>query len=142
MNISKILVCLIGLTISSLSTQAQSQKQEVDQITTTLNYYLEGGTNNDYATLAKAFHPEAMMQSVGGNGHQNVNVLEFFKKGMKPGPRQNRTTRIVSVDVQGNAAQAKLTITYEGFRFIDYMTLLKVDGKWLIVSKVYYKEDL
>ena len=75
MNISKILVCLIGLTISSLSTQAQSQKQEVDQITTTLNYYLEGGTNNDYATLAKAFHPEAMMQSVGGNGHQNVNVL-------------------------------------------------------------------
>ena len=82
------------------------------------------------------------MQSVGGNGHQNVNVLEFFKKGMKPGPRQNRTTRIVSVDVQGNAAQAKLTITYEGFRFIDYMTLLKVDGKWLIVSKVFYKEDL
>lgn len=119
---------------------AQDQSAEEDLIRQTLNHYLEGGTNNNFTRLAKAFHSEASMKFVGGEAYKNVNALDFFRKGMKPGPPQNRTTQIEYVDIIGNAAHAKLSINYPTFRFLDFMNLLKVEGEWKIVSKIFYKE--
>jgi hypothetical protein len=42
--------------------------------------------------------------------------------------------------VVGDAAYAKLDLDYPKVRFTDYMTLLKVDGEWKIMSKVYNAE--
>jgi len=103
------------------------------------SYYLDGGTNNDFETLKKAFHETATMKFIGGDGYTEVNALDFFKKGIKPGPKSNRKTRVVHIDVAGLAATAKLEIDYPTFTFVDYMTLLKVDGTWKIVSKVFYR---
>ncbi|MEL6593845.1 MAG: nuclear transport factor 2 family protein [Bacteroidota bacterium] len=105
-----------------------------------LNYYLEGGTNNDFETLAKAFHTDATMQFVTDEGHRSVNALDFFEKGIKPGPPQKRKTRIVSINVEGNAAQAKLQIEYDTFYFHDYMQLLKIGDEWKIICKSFYRQ--
>lgn len=106
----------------------------------TLNYYLEGGTNNDFETLKKAFHSTATMKYL-GEEYKEVNALEFFESRMKPGPKQNRKTRIIYSDISGNAANAKLEIEYPTFTFIDYMNLLLIDGEWKIVSKIFYKQE-
>lgn len=127
---SVFLIGIIGL---------QAQESDLLLIEKTLNYYLDGGTNNDFETLAKAFHPTATMKFVGGE-YKEVNALEFFEKGIKPGPKNERKTRVVSVSVNGNAAQAQLEIEYSDFYFIDYMNLLKVEGEWKIVSKIFYKK--
>lgn len=81
------------------------------------------------------------MKFISKDGYKEVNALEFFKKVMKPGPKQNRKTKIASIDITGNAAQAKLEIEYETFAFIDYMNLLKVDGEWKVVSKIFYRKQ-
>lgn len=117
----------------------KAQTSDYAQIEQTLNYYLEGGTHNDFETLAKAFHQHATMKFV-GDEYKEVNALEFFKVGMKPGPKQNRKTRIVYINVSGTAANAQLEITYPTFTFIDYMNLLKVDGEWKIVGKIFDKK--
>lgn len=122
-----------------LATGLQAQESDLQLVSQTLNYYLDGGTNNDFETLAKAFHPTATMKFI-GKEYKEVNALEFFKKGMKPGPKQNRKTRIVSVSITGNAAHAQLEIEYPTFMFIDYMNLLKVDGEWKIVGKIFYRK--
>ena len=72
-----------------------------------------------------------------GDTYEEVNALDFFKKGMKPGPPQNRKTRIVALSISGNAANAQLEIEYTTFFFIDYMSLLKVNGQWKIVNKIF-----
>ncbi len=132
--VSSFLMCLmVGMTIYAQETDEKLVKQ-------TVSYYLEGGTNNDYETLKKAFHPNASMKFIRGGEYQEVNALAFFKKGMKPGPKQERQTRIISVDVMGHAANAKLEIEYATFMFIDYMNLLKVDGEWKVVSKIFYRK--
>ena len=123
----------------AFSFSAQAQDSEYAQVEKTLNYYLQGGTNNDFETLKKAFHPTATMKYIGGE-YKEVNAIEFFKKGMKPGPKQNRITRIDYINISGHAANAKLEIEYPTFTFIDYMNLLKVDGQWKIVSKIFYKK--
>ena len=133
----KVIILLAFLSISTWSLRAQdSELQLVEQ---TLNYYLDGGTNNDFNQLSKAFHPTATMKYI-GDEYKEVNALEFFKKGMKPGPKQNRKTSIVAVSIMGNAASAQLEIEYPSFSFIDYMHLLKVDGEWKIVSKIFYRK--
>ncbi|WP_370086442.1 nuclear transport factor 2 family protein [Ekhidna sp.] len=129
---------MILLTLTAI---AQSAKEDYEAIAETVNYYLIGGTNNDFETLSKAFHSEANMTYLNADGYQQVNALEFFKKGMKPGPAQNRKTRIVSIDATGHAAQAKLEIEYDTFYFHDYMQLLKIDGEWKIISKTFYKQN-
>ncbi|MEL6390970.1 MAG: nuclear transport factor 2 family protein [Bacteroidota bacterium] len=133
----KHLLILSACLIFSHSIQAQDT--DLDQVTETLEYYLEGGTNNDFATHKKAFHETATMRYI-RDGYQEVNAIDFFKKAIKPGPKQNRTTRIVFVDIAGPAAQARLEIEYETFMFIDYMNLLKIDGEWKVVSKIFHRQ--
>ena len=126
-------VCFAFVTFS------QAQDSEYALVEKTVTYYLDGGTNNDFTTLKKAFHKNATMKFV-GDEYKEVNALEFFEKGMKPGPKQNRKTRIAYINVSGHAANAKLEIEYPTFTFIDYMNLLKIDGEWKIVSKIFYKK--
>ena len=124
----------------SLFGYGQSGQTEYEQITTTLNYYLEGGTNNDFDTLKKAFHQNATMKFIGDDGYQEVNVLEAFEKGMKPGPKQNRETHIAEITQTGNTANARLEIVYPDVIITDYMNLLKIDGQWKIVNKIFSKK--
>ncbi|MEL7163181.1 MAG: nuclear transport factor 2 family protein [Bacteroidota bacterium] len=116
-----------------------AQTSDYALVEETVGYYLDGGTNNDFATLEKAFHPDATMQYMSGDGFTKVNALEFFGSRMKAGPKSNRKTRVVHIDVSGHAATAKLEIDYPTFTFVDYMTLLKIEGRWQIVSKVFYR---
>jgi len=123
-----------------LTSSVAAQDSDYDAIETTVNYYLQGGTNNDFDMLKKAFHETATMKYVADGEYKEVNAIEFFKAGMKPGPAQNRKTRVTNINVTGHAANARLEIEYETFTFIDYMNLLKIDGEGKVVSKIYYRQ--
>ena len=133
-----VLVILLVFGLSHFEIKAQTSDYAL--IEKTVTYYLEGGTNNDFETLKKAFHPTATMKYVTDAGYQEVNALEFFGKGMKPGPKQDRKTRVVDITIAGHAANARLEIEYPDFTFIDFMNLLKIDGEWKIVSKIFYRK--
>lgn len=123
------------------TSESKAQESNLQLIEKTLNYYLEGGTTNNFEMLKKAFHSTATMKFV-GDEYKEVNAIEFFKNGIKPGAtKQNRKTRIVSVNISGNAANAQLEIEYPTFMFIDYMNMLKINGEWKIVSKIFYKKE-
>ena len=101
------LFCLLLFTFV-ITTAQQSDYAQVEQ---TVNYYLDGGTNNDFETLKKAFHANATMKFI-GDELVEVNALEFFGSRMKPGPKQDRQTRIAYINVAGHAASARLEIEY------------------------------
>ena len=125
--------------IASL-TSFSDLEEEKKAITTTLNYYMDGGTNRDFGTLKKAFHEKALMTRIDQDGQfAPVNAREFFSK-MKPGDPLKRTTEIVSIDIAGNTAVARLKLEDDNKIFHDFMTLMKIDGKWLIVNKSFHLE--
>ncbi|WP_160114637.1 nuclear transport factor 2 family protein [Aquimarina sp. AU474] len=121
------------------TTFINAQESDYVLIEKAVGYYLDGGTNNDFDTLKKAFHETATMKYI-TDEYKEVNALEFFGK-MKPGPKQNRKTKIDYINITGHAANAKLEIEYPNFTFIDYMNLLKIDGEWKIVSKIFFKKN-
>ena len=125
--------------LSFIGFNLNAQDSDYQKVEKTLNYYLEGGTNNDFSILKKAFHETATMKFI-GEQYKEVNALEFFENVIKPGPKQNRQTRMDYINISGNAASAKLEIEYATFTFIDYMNLLNIDGEWKIVSKIFFKK--
>lgn len=116
-----------------------AQETDYELVAQTVNYYLEGGNNNDYETLKKAFHETATMKYITEEGYQEVNALEFFSGMDASKPKPTRKTRISDITISGHAANARLEIEYETFSFVDFMNLLKIDGEWKIVNKIFYR---
>jgi Putative lumazine-binding len=107
----------------------------------TIHNYAEGGTTGNRQLVAKAFHPSATMKFIKEAVFMDVPIATFLSDYIKEAVVQQRTIEINSIDISGNAAQAKLTIDYSTHQFIDYFNLLKTDGHWLIVSKIFYRKD-
>lgn len=134
----KILLTLITVIIMTMTTEVQAQQTDLERIETTLNYYLTGLVNNDAETLIKAFHPTATMKWI-GKDYTEVNAIEGLTEGMDGTPNKEKiNTRVVSVNIAGNAASAQLEIQFPTFTYIDFMHVLKVEGQWKIVSKIFH----
>ena len=110
----------------------------------TVQYYFDGGKNRDSLTLRKAFHPEARMLFAREGKLVVVPIGEYITRvgseSLKPGEVDSTERKVVSVDVVGDAAVAKLELKRPSAVLTDYMSLLKVDGRWLIVNKIFTRD--
>ena len=137
----KKIFCMLCIILCSAIARAQTDPQTIKDIETVCNYYLDGGTNGDSVTFSKAFAPDGQMQYMRNDTLMNVLLKDFMTRTRNTGKKQDRKTKIETVQVFGNAATAKLTIEYPTFYFHDIMGLLKTKEGWKIVSKIFYRED-
>ncbi|MDQ0741351.1 nuclear transport factor 2 family protein [Pseudomonas sp. W4I3] len=114
--------------------------QEYNAIIAVLNKYNEGGAKADSALMKPAFNEQATIFGLdGGNlvGGAIQNLYDVIDSSFRPSPEA--TAAIVRIDIVGTAASARVdTDNISGFRFTDFFNLLKVDGAWTIVSKIYH----
>ncbi|MFK7787436.1 MAG: nuclear transport factor 2 family protein [Crocinitomicaceae bacterium] len=52
-----------------------------------------------------------------------------------------RQTRISSISIDGDAAGVQVEMELSTYSYFDFLNLLKIDGRWWIVDKVYYKKN-
>lgn len=121
--------------------KAQSDKNTIQDIETILNYYLDGGSHGDSLMFSKAFVPQGSMLFMRNDTLQVISLKDFMARASNKGQKLNRTTKIESVEVYGNAAVAKLTIDMPTVRLHDIMSLLKTKDGWKIVGKIFSRED-
>lgn len=96
--------------------------------------------------VEKAFHPSATMKyiDVQSKEFKDVPIADYItrvKANSSSGARNDRKIEIVSLNVEGSAAQAKIRIETEKAILWDYMNLLKINGEWKIVSKIFSRQD-
>ncbi len=115
---------------------------DLEMIAQTVWLYCDGVHYGDMEKLRKAFHPNA---SIVGyyQGELLCDSLEEFLNLVKEIPAPSSSgeeydKRIVSIDLTGTVATAKMAELYLGLRFTNYMSLVKVDGTWMIVNKIFY----
>ena len=130
-------ISVFAILFLSIGYSATAQSNDLQAIEKVLNDYMIGGMERDAERVVSAFHPQAMMKYIRDGAYKEVNAREFFGAG-KPGPKLERTNEIVSIDITGHAAVAKIALKYKDKQFTDYMTLLKIDGQWLIINKSFY----
>jgi hypothetical protein len=108
----------------------------------TVQFYFDGGRLGDSATMARAFHVGvAHMLYVRDGKLVDVPIPEFVARTeRKHAPGFTPDTfprRVVLVDIAGTSAVAKLETRRPDMLIVDYMSLLKIDGRWQIVNKVF-----
>ena len=119
-----------------------AQNTEEAAVRQTLNYYLQGHATGNGEFFRKAFHPEAKLFWI-RDGKFAQRTSEDYIAGATGKPAADEAQRkrtIESVDITGNAAVAKIVLDYPSVRLTDYMSLLKVDGEWKIVNKIFLAE--
>jgi hypothetical protein len=101
--------------------------------------YLRGHATGDGEEWRKAFHPSAMVTGIRDGKLQSMTAPDFVSRaaGKPPADEAQRRRRIVSIDVSGDAAVAKVELDYPKVFFVDYLSLLKIDGEWKIAQKTY-----
>ena len=119
----------------------QAQTSDYALVEQCITHYLVGDTNKDFETLKPAFHPKASMKYISESaGYQEYNALEVFAGDKGRDPEKDRIDHIAYISVTGNAAHAKIEVAYPKTTIVDYIQLLKIDGTWRIVSKVFSRK--
>ena len=92
-----------------------------------------------------AFHPNAKITGYTNDGLQQMSVADFavFVKSQQPSAREKgepARLEIVSLDVAGDTAVARVRDDYLGLTFLDTLSFLKSDGRWSIYNKLFHVE--
>ncbi len=124
--------------ITAIFCQEKGNKNDFQEITTTIMLYIDGTANGEPEKLEKAFHPDFNLYSVKENDSLRVWAGSDYVGRIKKGVKNTRQGRIISIDYEKDAAIAKAEIVIPGWRiFTDYFLLLKYEGSWKIVHKSY-----
>ena len=115
--------------------------QEFEAIVVVLNQYNEGGKQANSSIMKPAFNERATIFGVDTDGKLAggpiQGLFDTIDTAFRPSPEARAA--IVHVDIVGTAASARIdTDDISGFRFTDFFNLLKIEGKWTVVSKIYH----
>jgi len=128
------------LSIAALAVTAQTP--EKDAVRVPLENYIKGHATGDGQYMRKAFHTEGNLIFVREGNFMTRSFADYISgfTGKPAADEDKRKRSIETIDVSGNAAVAKIILDYPTTRFVDYMSLLKIDGEWKIVTKIFYAE--
>ena len=93
-----------------------------------------------------AFHPDAWISGYLPNGYQHMTVSEFgdFVAAQQASPKSKGDVarlEIISLEVAGQTAVARVRDAYIGLVFLDTLSFIKLEGQWLILNKLFHVED-
>ena len=116
---------------------------EEDVIRQAINFYIEGLREGSVETLKKAFHAQATMCGYLGETMMIVPIQGLYDfVGSHDAPAKTGEpfdVSVAAIEVAGSSvASVKITEkSYQGFDFTTFFHLLKIDGRWWIVGKVF-----
>ncbi len=118
---------------------AATAVSETGAITATIQQYIDGGISGSGADMKPAFHKDATIFGYIGEDLFGGPIQLLFDWYDSNGPAAELQHRIDSIDVEGSIATVRLELdNWTGHKFTDMFTLLKTDGEWKIISKVFY----
>jgi hypothetical protein len=104
-----------------------------------VQHYVDGGKSGRSADMKPAFHQDATIFGYIGPDLFAGPIQKLFDWNDENGPAAELEARLGGIDVTGTIATVRLELdNWTGHRFTDMFTLLKVDGEWKIISKVFY----
>ncbi len=135
-------VVFVSLILAITATAVFAQTPEHDAVRVPLENYLKGHATGDGEYMKKAFHTDGHMMFIRDGKYTTRSFTEYIAgfTGKPPADEAQRKRRIEAIDVAGNAAVAKIILDYPTTRFVDFMSLLKINGEWKIVNKSFYAE--
>lgn len=101
--------------------------------------YVNGGITGSSDDMKPAFHEGATIYGYIGPDLFGGPIQGLFDWNDGNGPAAELKANIANIDIEGTIATVRLELdNWTGHQFTDMFTLLKTDGEWKIISKVFY----
>ena len=118
---------------------ATTTVNESDVITQVIQHYIDGAKSGKGEDMKPAFHQDATIFGYVGSDLFAGPIQKLFDWNDENGPAAALQARIANIDIIDTVATVRLELdNWTGHRFTDLFTLLKVDGEWKIMNKVFH----
>jgi len=119
------------------SQQTTSYQQDYQDIIGLLQDYFDGLYESDIVKLKTIFHPDTVLKA---NNLRRSRDEWLDAVASRPVPKEEGFKyefNILSIEIINDQAMAKVDAPLMAGHYIDFLGLLKEDGRWLIVNKMY-----
>ncbi len=112
---------------------------EYDVIAGVVQHYIAGAKSGKGDDMRPAFHEDTTIFGFVGENLFAGPIRLLFDWNDENGPAPDLKARIASIDLVDTVATVRLELdNWTGHRFTDLFTLLKIDGEWKIMNKVFH----
>jgi hypothetical protein len=116
-----------------------TKASDYDLIAEVVQHYVDGARSGRGDDMRPAFHADATIFGYVGDDLFAGPIENLFAWNDANGPADELEARIVSIDLVGSVATVRVELdNWTGNRFTDLFTLLRVDGEWRIMNKVFH----
>jgi hypothetical protein len=140
---TRILVALGVVALVGIGTSATvAPNANEAEVRAAVEHYLLGHATGDGSHFRVVFHPDSKLY-FNRDGKFMTRTSGDYIAGAPGKPAADETQRkrrIAMVDVTGDVAVAKVELDYPDAFLTDYFTLLKVEGKWMIMNKIFTRQ--
>ena len=132
------------MTRSATSTQAPNTPPSEDPsdhegIAQAIQHYVDGAISGRGDDMKPGFHPQATIFGYVGDDMMAGPIQQLYDWNDTNGAATELQARIAGMDITGTVATVRLELdNWTGSRFTDLFTLLKVEGEWKIMNKVFH----
>ena len=120
-------------------TNAATAVDDREGIAAAIQHYLDGAVSGSSETMSLAFHEGATIYGYIGPDLFGGPIQGLYDWHDQNGAASELQSQIASIAVEGSIATARVELdNWTGHKFTDMFTLLKADGNWQIVNKVFY----
>lgn len=124
--------------ISSIQSFGQSDDESIK---TMINTYFDGFSKGDTAALNKVFYANALLRNLNtSTGRVQDSPLKGFISKMPVGGVK-ATGKLISYAYAGTSGSASIELQFADFKYIDLLSLLKINDQWKIVCRVYSRVE-
>lgn len=112
---------------------------DYDAISQVMQHYIDGARSGRGSEMKPAFHDDATIYGYVGPDLFAGPIQGLYDWNDENGPAKDIQSRIVHIDIVGTVASVRLeSDNWTGHRFTDFFNLLKAEGKWKIMNKVFH----
>ena len=120
-------------------TASSKDLSEYRAIANVVQRYVNGAKSGRGDEMKPAFHEDATIFGYVGDGLFAGPIGKLFAWNDQNGPAPDLQWLIANIDLVGTVATVRLELDgWTGYRFTDFLSLLKVDGEWKIMNKVFH----
>jgi len=110
-----------------------------EMIEKTVQFYIDGAKSGKGNDMKPAFHADATVFGYIGSDLFAGPIQGLFDWNDQNGPATELEAKIANIDVVGSVATVRLELdNWTGNKFTDLFTMLKVEGTWKVMNKVFY----
>jgi hypothetical protein len=116
-----------------------TDRTDMQQIQALMQTYIEGARTGSSDHIRPIFHEMATICGYVGPDLFASPIAGFYEWHDGNGAAVDVKAGDLRIDIEGTAASVRIEIdNWTGHRFTDFFTLVRIDGRWQILSKVFY----